>query len=104
MQAAANGQASDVIEILDEMQDDGLEPGPYAYHALVFAHVKNKDSDEALAVMKLMHKLGMYNHRADSHFFCHYILVCGPSKHRTAWHVALCRAAGCGAELLCSDL
>lgn len=104
MQAAANGQASDVSEILDEMQEDGLEPGPYAYHALVFAHVKNKDSDEALAVMKLMHKLGMYNHRADSQFFCRCILVCGPSKHRTAWHVVLRRAAGCGAELLCSDL
>ncbi|KAL0023347.1 hypothetical protein WJX77_009730 [Trebouxia sp. C0004] len=59
MQAAANGQASDVSEILDEMQEDGLEPGPYAYHALVFAHVKNKSSDEALAVMKLMHKLGL---------------------------------------------
>ncbi len=68
MQAAANGQASDVSEILDEMQEDGLEPGPYAYHALVFAHVKKKNSDEALAVMKLMHKLGMYNHRADSQF------------------------------------
>ncbi|DBA67595.1 TPA: hypothetical protein ACH3X2_001862 [Trebouxia sp. C0005] len=59
MQAAANGQASDVSEILDEMTEDGLEPGPYAYHALVFAHVKNKNSDEALEVMKLMHKLGL---------------------------------------------
>lgn len=59
MQAAANGQASDVSEILEEMKEDGLEPGPYAYHALVFAHVKNKNSDEALAVMQLMHKLGL---------------------------------------------
>lgn len=70
MQAAANGQASDVSEILDEMTEDGLEPGPYAYHALVFAHVKNKNSDEALEVMKLMHKLGIHNYRTDSHAFC----------------------------------
>lgn len=104
MQAAANGQASDVSEILDEIKEDGLEPGPYAYHALVFAHVKNKDSDEALAVMKLMHKLGIYNYRADSHAFCYCTLICGLSRHRTSWHVLLCRAAGCGAELLCSDL
>ncbi len=58
MQAAANGQASDVSEILEEMQEDGIEPGPYAYHALVFANVKSKDTDAALEVMRLMHKLG----------------------------------------------
>lgn len=65
MQAASQGQASDVSEILEEMQEDGLEPGPYAYHALVFAHVKRKDPSAALEVMGLMDKLG--RNRASLH-------------------------------------
>ena len=60
MQAAAKGQADDVSEVLNEMEESGLEPGPYAYHALVFAHVKVPDPDPgaALDVMRLMHSLG----------------------------------------------
>ena len=61
MNAAARGEAADVSEILEEMQEDEIEPGPYAYHALVFAHVKNKDSDSALEVMRLMHRQGTIN-------------------------------------------
>ena len=61
--AAGKGQALDVSEILEEMQEDGLEPGPYAYHALVFAHVKSKDSSAAHELMRLMDKLGTNTNR-----------------------------------------
>ena len=59
MIGAGKGQDSDVSEVLETMQEDGLEPGPYAYHALVFAHVKSKDSSAAHEVMRLMDKLGI---------------------------------------------
>ena len=59
MKCAAQGDASGVQDILDRMQDDfDLEPGPYAYHAKVFAYVKAGQPDKGLEVMRLMHQSG----------------------------------------------
>ena len=59
MKCAAQGDASGVQDTLDRMQeDDNLEPGPYAYHAKVFAHIKAGQPEAGLEVMKLMHHSG----------------------------------------------
>lgn len=58
MQHAAQGDPTSVEEILEDMEDFGLEPGPFAFHAQIFAHVKAGQPDAGLEVMRDMHSSG----------------------------------------------
>lgn len=59
MKYAAEGDSSGVEGIQEEMQDLGMEPGPFANHPLVFAHVKAGHPDEGLEVMREMFASGV---------------------------------------------
>lgn len=58
MKYAAQGDPVNVEEILEDMEESGLEPGPFAFHAQVFAHVKAGQPDAGLEVMREMHSSG----------------------------------------------
>lgn len=58
MKHAAGGNPTNVEDIMEDMEESGLEPGPFAYHAQVFAYVKAGEPDEGLDVMQRMHKAG----------------------------------------------
>lgn len=58
MKYAAQGDPENVEEILEDMEDSGLEPGPFAFHAQIFAHVKAGQPDAALEVMRELHLSG----------------------------------------------
>lgn len=54
MKHAAQGDSTGVDNTIDMMEEAGLEPGPFAYHALLFAHVKAGQPAEGLLVMRDM--------------------------------------------------
>ena len=58
MKHATQGDPIKVEEILEDMEDSGLEPGPFAFHAQIFAHVKAGQPDAALEVMRELHSSG----------------------------------------------
>lgn len=58
MKHAAQGDYIDVEVIMEEMEDSGLEPGPFAFHAQIFALVKAEQPDAGLDVMREMHREG----------------------------------------------
>lgn len=58
MKHAVQGEPTDVEVILEEMEDFGLEPGPFAFHAQIFAHVKAGQPEAGLEVMREMHSSG----------------------------------------------
>ena len=59
MKYAAGGDPEGVEDILEEMEESGLEPGPFAHHAFVFACVKAGRPDEGLETMRNMFEQGM---------------------------------------------
>lgn len=61
MRYAAQGEPTNVEEIMEEMEDAGLEPGPFAFHAQIFAYVKVGQPDAGLQVMREMHLEGANN-------------------------------------------
>lgn len=58
MKCAAQGNVSGVQKVLDSMIHDGLQPGPYALHTKVFAHVKAGHPNDGLEIMRQMYKKG----------------------------------------------
>lgn len=59
--ASREGNVGRAEEILQQMIDDGFEPGPCAYHALVFAHVKSGSASGALTAIRRAHAAGHEN-------------------------------------------
>jgi pentatricopeptide repeat protein len=52
LNAAQLGQIDKAEQIINQMFDADLSPGPRAFHVLVFAYVKGKKPQEALAVAR----------------------------------------------------
>lgn len=59
MKYAAEGDPESVENILEDMEESGLEPGPFAHHACVFACVKAGRPDGGLAAMREMFAQGL---------------------------------------------
>ncbi len=50
--AAKDGRAQNAEATLRKMADDGKQPGPLAYHALICAYCKAQDSQGALSAAR----------------------------------------------------
>ena len=50
--AAKDGRTEDAVAVLESMEAAGLPPGPRAYHGLICAHCKARDTDSALAAVR----------------------------------------------------
>ncbi|MEW5312845.1 MAG: hypothetical protein WDW38_004447 [Sanguina aurantia] len=46
--AASKGRVQECEELISQMEESGLQPGPRAFHVLIFAYVRAKDRDGAL--------------------------------------------------------
>jgi len=49
---AKDGRPQDAIDVIVSMEEAGLPPGPRAYHGLICAHCKHRDTDSALAAVR----------------------------------------------------
>ena len=56
--AAKKGDTVTAEEVIREMVADGFQPGPRAYHALVFAYVKKRSAAGALTAIRRAHASG----------------------------------------------
>jgi pentatricopeptide repeat protein len=52
LNAAQGGLVDKAEEVIAQMYESGLEPGPRAFHCLAFAHVRAKAPEEALATAR----------------------------------------------------
>ena len=50
--AAKDGRAQDAADLLECMKEAGLPPGSRAYHGLICAHCKARDTDSALSTVR----------------------------------------------------
>jgi hypothetical protein len=50
--AAKDGRAEDAAAVLESMEAAGLPPGPRAFHGVICAHCKARDTDSALAAVR----------------------------------------------------
>ena len=50
--AAKDGRAQDVADLIESMREAGLPPGSRAYHGLICAHCKARDTDSALNTVR----------------------------------------------------
>ncbi|GAX74653.1 hypothetical protein CEUSTIGMA_g2101.t1 [Chlamydomonas eustigma] len=58
LNAAQQGQVEKAEETIAQMVDSGFDPGPRAFHVLVFAYVKGKRSTDALDVARRANEAG----------------------------------------------
>lgn len=58
LSAASSGDVDRAQDILDQMSEAGLEPGPRAIHVLLFSYVKAKMAREALEVARRCREQG----------------------------------------------
>ena len=56
--SAKEGKPEAAEEVLRTMLADGFQPGPRAYHALIFAYVKSGSASGALDVIRRAHSSG----------------------------------------------
>ena len=57
--AAKNGDREDAEQVILDMAAAGLNPGPRAYHGLVFTYVKASDAEAALDVLRSAYEAGI---------------------------------------------
>ena len=57
--AAKKGDTITAEDVIREMVADGFQPGPCAYHALVFAYVKKRSAAGALTAIRRAHASGI---------------------------------------------
>lgn len=59
MLAAKQGASAEAEQVLRDMRAAGMQPGPRAYHGLVFAYVKLGEAEAALDAMRSAAEAGV---------------------------------------------
>jgi len=54
------GKANEAEDVIREMIGLGIQPGPKAYHGLIFAYAKSNNSSGALQAVRRAHSSGMF--------------------------------------------
>jgi pentatricopeptide repeat protein len=57
--AAQRGQPEVAEDVMQEMAEAGLSPGPRAYHGLVFAYAKSRNAEGALDAIRREYSAGI---------------------------------------------
>jgi pentatricopeptide repeat protein len=104
--AAKDGRAEDAVAVLESMEAAGLPPGPRAYHGLICAHCKARDTDSALAAVRKAVLQGAGSpHMSTVHAQQAFVSCCVFMHNAPFAEAILCRSHAnfCAQSLACED-